>query len=174
MKFPLIVLTLLSSLLASCSTSHAPLETVQGFRATEYAGVWHEIARLPNPFERNVVAARATYGELDGGKLSVLNEGLKTNGEDTSIAGTATPAGEGKYKIRFDRFPANLFAGDYWVLWVDRGYEMAVVGTPDRKFLWLLAKDRRVVKEDFAGVLEEMKQKGFATEQIYENPKRLF
>ena len=172
MKAPLFS-TLACLLFSACSTPEAPLATAPNFEPACYAGVWHEIARLPNRFERDVVAARATYRKLDDGNLSILNEGLKSTGKETSISGIATPAGEAKFKIRFDKFPANLFVGNYWVLWVDDSYERAIVRTPSRKFLWLLAKDPAIQQKDFAPALKEMKGNGFAIEQIYENPKRL-
>ena len=76
-----------------------------------YAGEWHEIARLPNTFERGLVAARATYSINPDGSLKVVNEGLKENGKITSIEGSArftNPQEPGRLKVRFNRFPASL------------------------------------------------------------------
>ncbi len=169
----LIALPLLCALLASCSSSHPPLATVKNFQLDRYDGEWHEVARLPNRFENGLVAAKATYGVGLDGPVSVVNQGLKADGETTNIAGTATIVSDGKLKVRFNPFPANLFAGDYWVLWINRSYTKAIVGTPSRKFLWLLSKDPRMTASDFMEPLQLMKAQGFPIENLIENTKRL-
>ena len=49
--------------------------------------------------------------------------------------------------MRFDNWFANLFPnvarGDYWVLAVDDDYRTALVGNPNREYLWLLSRTRR-------------------------------
>jgi apolipoprotein D and lipocalin family protein len=102
-----------------------------------------------------------------------LNEGLRSNGEATRITGTAKPVGDGKLEVRFDPFPANLFPGDYWVLWIDESYERAIVGTPGREYLWILSKDPADILSDFTEPLQMIKAQGFEIEKLFENPKRL-
>ena len=162
-----------AALLASCSSSQPPLQTVKNFELDRYDGEWHEVARLPNRFEKDLVAAKATYGVGLDGPVSVWNQGLKEDGEITNITGTANVVGEGKLKVRFKPFPANLFAGDYWILWVNKPYTKAIVGTPDRNFLWLLSKDPDVTAIDFIEQLQYIKAQGFDIESLIENPKRL-
>ena len=41
-----------------CSGSQAPPAVVANVDFNRYAGVWYEVARLPNPFERDCFAAR--------------------------------------------------------------------------------------------------------------------
>ena len=31
--------------------------------------------------------------------------------------------------------------GDYWILKIDKSYQMALVGEPHRKYLWVLSRD---------------------------------
>ena len=52
----------------------SPLETVSHVDLNRYMGVWYEIARYPNSFQKGCVGSRATYTLLDDGKVSVLNE----------------------------------------------------------------------------------------------------
>ena len=169
------ILVFLISLLflISCSESLPPIQTVQNFDLNSYDGEWHELARLPNRFERNLIAAKATYGVGLGGPVRILNEGLRSNGESTRIMGTAKPVGDGKLEVRFDPFPANLFPGDFWILWIDENYERAIVGTPDRKYLWILSKDPGDILSDFTEPLQMIKAQGFEVERLIENPKRL-
>ena len=169
------VLVFLISLLflISCSESLPPIQTVQNFDLNRYDGEWHELARLPNRFERNLIAAKATYGVGLERPVRILNEGLRSNGEATRITGTAKPVGDGKLEVRFDPFPANLFPGDYWILWIDENYERAIAGTPDLKYLWILSKDPADILSDFTEPLQMIKAQGFEVERLIENPKRL-
>ncbi len=173
---PGITLLILILVYSSCSPNATDPSTISKFDKSRYAGEWHEIARLPNQFEKHLVAAKATYGLNPDGTISVRNDGLKMNGETTSIQGTAKPAESGdpgKLLVRFDRFPANLFAGDYWVLDVDDGYTRALVGSPEKQFLWLLSKNPEDDRGDFAPMISKAASLGYPTEKLFFNPKRI-
>ena len=164
------------SLLCSCAKKNNELPTVTQLNVSKYAGKWHEIGRLPTPFQRNMIAAKATYGVLRDGSLSVKNEGLKENGKYSSINGRATtpdPSEPGKLKVRFNKFPVNLFQGDYWVLSIDKNYTYATVGSPTMRYLWLLSKDPNAQKGDFSAQLKNAQESGFSIDQIFYNPNRI-
>ncbi|CDP10203.1 unnamed protein product [Coffea canephora] len=119
-------------------------EVVRGLNVEKYMGRWYEIASFPSFFQpKGGVDTRATYTlRPDDGNISVLNE-VWVNGRRKSISGIAYKADprsdEAKLKVRF-RIPPDLpfvpVVGDYWVLYVDDGYQNAVVGHPTRRFLW--------------------------------------
>jgi apolipoprotein D and lipocalin family protein len=160
----------------SCSSPSNPPPTVGSLDKSRYAGEWHEIARLPNPFEKDLVAAKATYGVNPDGTISVRNEGIKSNGKRTSIQGTAKPAPSGQpgqLLVRFDKFPTNLFAGDYWILDVNPAYTRALVGSPNKKFLWLLSKKLEDTKQDFSSQLYLAEKYGLDTSKVFYNPRRI-
>jgi apolipoprotein D and lipocalin family protein len=162
--------------LSSCSSKRNLPTTISKLYAERYAGEWHEIARLPNTFERDLIAAKATYSVNPDGSLKVINQGLKENGKPTSIEGTARFVNLqelGKLKVRFNRFPANLFEGDYWILDLNPQYTRALIGSPNRKFLWLLSKNPKDEKKDFEDFIKKANQVGFKTELLYSNPKRI-
>jgi apolipoprotein D and lipocalin family protein len=171
----LILVAVPAFLLVSCASTTKPPATVATLDKSQYIGEWHEIARLPNFFERGLVAARANYGLNDDGSISVHNEGLKSDGSRTSIKGTAKPTdppSPGRLLVRFDRFPANLFTGDYWVLHVNSDYTRALVGSPDRKFLWILDK-QPFDKSDYQPQIRKAKTLGYDVEKLYFNPQRI-
>lgn len=176
LSIPLICLISINSFLSSCAPEPLDPPTVSTLDKSRYAGEWHEIARLPNSFEEDLVAAKATYGVNADGTLSVRNDGLKKNGTRTSITGSAKPADPaepGKLLIRFDDFPANLFAGDYWILTVNKSYTRALVGSPDRKFLWFLSKDPKDGKNDFRDQFIDATALGYQTGRMIYNPERI-
>jgi apolipoprotein D and lipocalin family protein len=172
----LLTLTLITVFSSSCATRKNLPSTITKLDPIRYAGEWHEIARLPNTFERGLVAAKATYSVNPDGSLKVINEGLKENGKTTSIEGTARFVNlqePGKLKVRFNPFPANLFAGDYWILDLNPQYTRALVGSPNRKFLWLLSKNPKDQKEDFKDFIKKANDLNFSTDPLYFNPKRI-
>ena len=50
--------------------------------------------------------------------------------------------------VIFDNFFARLFGssrqGNYWIIDLDPDYRTAVVGTPDRRYLWILSRTARL------------------------------
>ena len=164
------------SLLCSCAKKNDALPTVAQLDISKYAGEWHEVGRLPTPFQKNMIAAKATYDVLPDGSLSVKNEGLKGNGKYSSINGRVTTpdvSEPGKLKVRFNKFPVNLFQGDYWILSIDKNYTYATVGSPTMRYLWLLSKDLDAQKSDFSAQLKNAQQAGFSIDQIFYNPDRI-
>jgi apolipoprotein D and lipocalin family protein len=171
-----IALAALSACFLSCASRQANQPTVRKLDAARYSGEWHEIARLPNRFEKDLIAAKAIYQARPDGTLGVRNEGLKGDGTRTSITGTArqpNPADPGKLLVRFDKFPANLFEGDYWILETNPSYTQAVVGSPGENFLWLLSKNPADGRKEFLGQIQRAEELGYATGSLYFDPKRI-
>ena len=114
-----------------------PISSKAIFEPERYAGVWHEVARFPVPFEAGCVGVTADYGLREDGLLSVLNICRDANGNETSrINGTAEIVGPARLKVRFASVP--FVAADYWVLWTDEDYRTAVVGAPNGRSGWIL------------------------------------
>lgn len=135
------------AVLLGCFTTKIKAPTVTRLDISKYCGVWHEWARLPNSFERGLTDVTAEYQLLPDGGISVKNTGTNSQGKRKTISGFAkvpNPNEPGKLRITF-RKP---FSGKYYVYAIDSGYNMAVVGSPSGKFLWLLGKhDRPLASE---------------------------
>ena len=85
----------------------------------------------------------------------------------------AEPQVEGqtdKLWVRFDnwfsRLLPGLTRGEYWVLYLDADYRSALVGHPDRDYLWLLARTPQVAPAVRAKLLEVAREQGYATERL--------
>ncbi|SEA94628.1 lipocalin family protein [Variovorax sp. YR216] len=128
----------------------APLQVVAPVDLRRYAGLWHEQARLPNRFERQCAGpVTAEYTLLDDGNVQVRNRCLADDGRLDESIGVARVVnvpgqpGAGRLEVRFaPDWLAWLPAvwGDYWILKLDRDYQVALVGTPDRRYLWVLSR----------------------------------
>jgi apolipoprotein D and lipocalin family protein len=53
------------------------------------------------------------------------------------------------------------FSADYWIINLGKDYDYAVVGTPNRKFLWMLSRTPKMDDTLFSQLIEYVKSKGF-------------
>ena len=142
-------------------------ETVPHVDVVRYAGLWYEVARLPMPFQKKCAAdVTATYTLRPNGTVDVLNVCRKANGKVTRAHGTAKLAtrdgSNSKLKVTFF-WP---FSGRYWVLDLDPEYRWAMVGTPDRKYLWVLSRTPKLDPEVLERLLARAHQMGYSTERM--------
>jgi apolipoprotein D and lipocalin family protein len=149
------------------ATFGAELQVVPSVDLARYAGKWHEIARLPNWFQRGcATAATATYTLRPDGKVTVLNECRAAGGKVKQAKGTAKVASASgpntKLKVTFF-WP---FYGDYWIIDLDPEYRWAVVGEPGRKYLWILAREPRMEEALYRRLLDRATAQGYDVSKI--------
>ena len=135
------------------------LEVVSYVELKKYLGKWYEIARLPARFQEGCTETTATYSLANDGSITVLNECIK-NGKVKQAKGKAKvvdKTSNAKLKVTFF-WP---FYGDYWILHLGTEYHYAVVGTPNRKYLWILSRTPQMDETLFAQLLDFVTSKGF-------------
>lgn len=172
---PTAILLLALGLITSCSMkgSSNPPATARHVELSRYSGRWFEIARLPMPFQKVGEAAIAEYGVNPDGTLSVRNIAVRADGSQHDIRGYAkvlNPPENTKLAVRFRTWFGPLIpvpqAGNYWVLQVDEHYQEAIVGTPDRKYLWLLARTATISEKRYAALVAKAAALGFDVSQL--------
>jgi len=148
------------------SSALTELMTVPNVDLTRYMGVWHEIARIDHSFQKGCIKSSATYTMLPDGEVEVINRCV--NEKDGNLreakgrAWSVDPNGNARLKVSFF-WP---FRGDYWIVDLGREYEYAVVGSPNRKYLWILARQATMDDSVYRGILERLKSQGFATDLL--------
>ena len=145
----------------------AEIHAVPSVDLKRYQGRWYEIARLPNRFQKKCVSdVTATYSLQVDGKIEVLNTCKKSDGEIAQSTGTARLADKAgpssKLKVTFF-WP---FSGDYWVLDIDSDYQRALVGTPNRDYLWILSRTPALAREQYEQLVSRAKSFGFDTAKL--------
>ena len=138
-----------------------PLATVEHVDVHRYSGVWYEIARYPNFFQRNCVAdTTANYSLRTDGKIEVLNTCRKKNGKLDSARGSAKVVDtKTSAKLRVSFFWP--FSGDYWIIGLDPAYRYAVVGDPQRKYLWILSREPKLDDASYQRITEIVREAGY-------------
>lgn len=169
-------LVLMASFLAigfAYSADSLEPKTADNVDLRKYQGTWYELARLPMFFQRNCAQSEAHYSLKDDGNVGVTNRCRTAEGKWKEATGTASPQVPGKTDklwVVFDNWFSRLFPGvakgDYWVLYIDDGYKTAVVGNPDRTYLWLLSRTPTVSDATKADLLSKAQQQGYDTTKL--------
>ena len=164
-SFTLILATL--SAFAQSSVNR-PLVAVPKVDLNKYAGQWYEIAKYPNKFQDQCVGnTTATYTLKSSSKIEVMNRCLKKDGAMSDAKGEARvqdKATNAKLKVRFA--PGFLswlpqVWGDYWVIDLPSDYSYSVIGTPDRKYFWILSRQAQMDDSTYQDILRRAEQQGF-------------
>ena len=152
----------------------APLRVVASVDLTRYAGLWYEIARLPNRFEEKCAGdVTAEYTPLGAGRLRVVNRCRKKDGEMTEAEGAAKPADKSgansRLKVRFAPGFLSFLPfvwGDYQIIELAPEYTYAVVGAPDRKYLWILSRTPQLDEATYRRLVEAARSQGFDVSRL--------
>lgn len=150
----------------------APLTVVADLDLTRYLGLWYEVARYPNRFERDCVAVTAEYGALPDGRISVRNS-CRRRGFDAPldvVEGTARVEGPGQLSVNFVRW-LPFVRGGYYVLDVTPDYSLAVVGEPGGRFGWVLARSPRITPAQWAHAEAVLRRNGYDLTDLYRVPQ---
>jgi len=134
--------------LSGPSRADAPLATVDALDLARYVGIWHQVAHFPNRFQARCVGdTTAEYTALGDARLAVRNRCRVADGSFIEAHGVARRNAAydrpGILQVRFA--PAWLgwlpmVWGDYWIMALADDYSAVLVGTPDREYLWILAR----------------------------------
>ncbi|UNK56946.1 lipocalin family protein [Pseudoxanthomonas daejeonensis] len=165
---PTLLLTciaLSSSILPASAAS--PVASVPELELTRYAGHWYEIAHLPVSFQRRCAGdITAAYALRADGTINVRNTCRTRDGDQAIAEGVArTVEGHpGRLQVRF--VPGwlswlPLVWADYWVIALDPDYQWAVVGDPDREYLWILSREPSMDAELFSRLKTKAETMGY-------------
>ena len=160
--------TIAPGVIATSTSAADPLPTVPSVDLGRYAGIWHEVARLPNWFQRSCVRSTARYIPNADGSMTVINTCTKATCRQSSIEGVATAvpcSGNARLRVKFGGMAALVPAsreGNYWIIALDQeNYQWAMVGTPDRRFLWILSRQPCLDPQVYACLKQQACRLGF-------------
>lgn len=162
MRFSILTLGLAAAMLPAsgcCSArSTDDIPVVSDFNAERFMGVWHEVARLPQRFERDLTNVTATYS-FEAGKLRITNRGFRKSKEvvATAVGHFAGPPDKAAFRISFFR----PFYSNYRIIWLSSEYDAAVVTSDDRDSLWILSRTKKIPQETYAKIMQQVETWGF-------------
>ncbi len=156
------LLSFLSPILFFSCSSYPHLETVPYVDLEKYLGKWYEIASFPQSFQKGCNCTTAEYSLSPKGYIIVTNkcnrdsiDGRTTRAEGKAFIDEGT--GNAKLKVQFF-WP---FRGKYWIIELAEDYSYAVVGHPNREYLWILSRNPKMDKSIYKMLLERIEKKQF-------------
>jgi apolipoprotein D and lipocalin family protein len=148
-------------------SGNPPLETVAYVELEKYMGKWYEISAFPQRFEKGCHCTTAEYALNPDEHVEVKNSCRKNSSTGklnvaTGKAFVADRQSNAKLKVQFF-WP---FRGDYWIIDLASDYSYAVVGAPNRKYLWILARQPKMEPALYNEIVSRIKDKGFDVSKL--------
>lgn len=167
---PILVLAGAAVALTACATlqrgpvgNAAVPQPAKAIDLRRYAGLWYEIGRYENGFERGCEAVTARYSVRDDGLVGVVNACRQgaSDGPEKAIEGKAKIVeGSGNAKLKVSFF-GPFYVGDYWVLDRAEDYSWSIVGEPSGRYLWLLSRTPDPAPEVRETIMNRTRELGY-------------
>ena len=146
------------------------LPTAEYVDVSRYVGKWYAISSLPQFFTKKCKAQTADYEVINEQSISVLNTCLKGKGT-TVIKGQAVvknAATNAELEVTFNNFFTRLFRvkGDYTIIKLDENYRYVMVGSKNRKSLWIMSRSTEMPEEIFNQYLKLAKDLNFKVDKM--------
>ncbi len=151
----------------------APLAALPSLDVPAYMGAWYQVAWFPNRFQSQCASdTAATYRQLEGGQVEVINRCRLADGRLDEVTGVARPAGStlagnqlqpAQLEVSF--LPRALrwlpIWASYWVIQLADDGRYAVVSEAQRKYLWVLSRTPQLLPADQTEIRSRLVQQGF-------------
>jgi len=164
-------LVLMSLLLCSRFAVAQSATAVSHLDPDRFAGSWNEIARYPVRREKQCASDEIVLyavGDKENSLQVVTSCQIKIDQANSwNDKGKFDSHGTGALKL--SRF--FILHTRYWVLAVDPDYSWALVGNPNHRSLWILAKTSTLPPDVLAGIKSKAAAQGFNTDKLIQIPQ---
>ncbi len=155
------------------AAEHLPLPVLDLDR---YGGSWHHLAWLPEGFQEKCVSGSTVdYRRRGDGGFDVHRSCLDADGRmrEEDAEAVPVPGAPGSLQMRTaSRWRAWLPMGwkRRWVIAVGPAYEWAMVGSPDRDRLWIIARQPSIDRASLEGLVAQARDMGYPVGQLVMPP----
>lgn len=127
----------------------------------KYAGKWYVVACIPTEFDKSRNYICEDYKLVKGGKIAIETSYFEDNSRVQSFSSAiGFPDKEFNY-VRWKVQYVWPFKSDYVVEELADDYSYAVVGHPQRKFLYIMNRSGRMPENVFIDLLTLCGKKGY-------------
>jgi apolipoprotein D and lipocalin family protein len=146
-------------------TSHVDLQ--------RFMGEWYVIGNIPVFIEKDAYNAMESYELAEDGTIPTtftFNKGsfdgpLKTMHPKGFVNDKETNAA---WKMQF-LWP---FKADYLITYLSDDYQTTIIGVPNRKYAWIMARTKTLPDAEYAALVEELKRQGHDISKLRKVPQR--
>jgi len=170
MNLKLALILNLALFLTACSSPQEKnlpeLVTVNKVDLNKYTGLWYEVAKIPNSFQDQCAYGTTAEYKIDqDGDIIVTNSCYDDEGKLDVAEGLAKVVDKNtnaKLEVSFVSFLGiRPFWGDYWIIGLDENYQWAIVGTPGRKYGWVLSRTPSLPESTMQTIFEMLKSQHY-------------
>jgi apolipoprotein D and lipocalin family protein len=161
------IVTIFSMGCASPQNGDLPqLLTVKQVDLKKYVGLWYEIAKIPNSFQDQCANETTAEYKIDAdGDIIVINSCYDREGKLDIAEGLAKVVDKktnSKLEVSFVSFLGiRPFWGEYWIIGLEENYRWAVVGTPSRKYGWILSRTPSLPESTIEEIFSLLKSQNY-------------
>ena len=150
------------------------LQVVDSVDLDKYLGRWYDIASYPARFQKGCRCTTADYEQIAGkNHLLVTNRCIRFKNGKSKISKVHGKAfvvpGSNNAKLKVQFFWP--FRGDYYIIGLADDYSWAVVGHPNRKYLWILSRESFMPTYTYNHILSLIKSKGYDLKILQKTPQ---
>lgn len=154
---------LLLFLFISCSSSQTFQKTVPKVDLNRFMGKWYVIASRPTSFEEGAFNAVEKYSynkEKDQIDIDFTFNQDTPNGQKKSIpqTGYVIDKENNSYWKVSPFWPLKF---DYLIIDLEGSYQWTVIGVPDQKYIWIMARTPTLPDSTYDQILDRVKALGY-------------
>lgn len=180
---PVILLALVAAAVTGCAgtarsssagtqSTTPPLRTVQHVDLHRYMGDWRVIANIPYFGEKNCVDSIESYALRPDGRIDnrfTYRKGSFSAPQKqmTALAWVVNPKTNAEWNVRF----FGLLTVDYLIIDLDLNYRWAVLGYPERKYGWILAREKTLPDSTYDAILHRLAAQGYDPKRFRKVPQ---
>lgn len=150
------------------------MKAVENLDLERFMGDWHVIANIPTFVEKNTINNLESYRLREDGNVDITFSLTTTENERKRhqakgfVLNKEQPS---QWKVQFFwpiKFP-------FYVIELDADYSYTVIGLPNRKYAWIMAREPMMDDKLYEDILVRLADIGYNVEQIQKvpyNPER--
>jgi apolipoprotein D and lipocalin family protein len=148
-----------------------PVQTVQKVDLNRYVGTWYEIANFPRFFLPKCAADTVSeYTPNSDGSIAIKSSCRTEDGGVDEEHGTATPVKDSD-NTRLEVTFIRPFTANYVVVGLDPEYRWTVIGSVNRKSLWILSRTPRLAQPELERALAVASSQGYPMQKLRYTPQ---
>lgn len=154
-----------AAIAAPLTASAAAPEPKKPMEVDRFMGRWYEILRTPNDMQKNCFAADEVWSRNPNGNFSIVQSCHRDSpsGATRVMHTSARILDPGRNAKFLASFMAGIFKQQYWVLDRADDYAWCIVGTPEGKYVWLIAREPELPAGQVASLKTRIKALGYST-----------
>jgi apolipoprotein D and lipocalin family protein len=138
-----------------------------------FMGDWYVIGNIPVCIEKNAYNAMESYQLAEDGTIPTsftFNEGgfdgpLKSYHPKGFIHNKETNA---EWRMQF----VWPFKANYRITYLSDDYQTTIIGVPDRKYAWIMARTKTLPDATYRKLVAELKRQGYDLSKLRKVPQR--